>query len=312
MRKTGVCFATTGHIPSWSVCVCWVQGIHLLQQVSSHQISGRCIVRITFSDFAVASNTIRLLLLGENLRLIEVNLSPESPASRQRDRQAMVRPHGSHPVRCVTRQRVDKEEEKKNCSSARTQLKMTCQVMSRMPSVYPGLWWYQRYKKHERIDGDWPGMCSREQTLFLKFSEMLGVFKPTLSTPLQSAGAAALHPLTLTDLRKAGSVIGWRQETMGVAVMVVEEQDTEQTVINHRAAQTKLSATDWTESAASSPKGSDAFVVWWQQHTISTMKKKNCTTYTNLRLSETHGERLNGNIAQCNLLLFIIYTHKCT
>lgn len=61
---------------------------------------------------------------------------------------------------------------------------------------------------------------------------MLEVFKPALSSPLRSAGAAALHPVTLTDLRKAGSVIGWRQETMG-AVMVVEEQDTEQTVIDH-------------------------------------------------------------------------------
>lgn len=47
------------------------------------------------------------------------------------------------------------------------------------------------------------------------YSEMLEALKPTLSAPMQSAGAAALYPLTLTDLRKAGSVIGWRQETMG-------------------------------------------------------------------------------------------------
>lgn len=45
------------------------------------------------------------------------------------------------------------------------------------------------------------------------------------------------------------------------AVMVVEEQDTEQTVIDYWAAQNTLSATHWTESEASSPKDSDHFVV---------------------------------------------------
>lgn len=44
---------------------------------------------------------------------------------------------------------------------------------------------------------------------------MREVFEAALWSPLRSAGAAALHPVTLTDLRKAVSVIGWRQETMG-------------------------------------------------------------------------------------------------
>lgn len=135
MRKMRVCGATSELIPSFLVCVCQVQGVQLLQLPSSHQNSACCIVRITFSDFAAASNTVRLLLPGESLRLIEVSLSPESPARRRRDRQALVRPHGSHPVWCITGQGVDKEENKQlqdNSSSAWTKLKI-CWVVPLTP-----------------------------------------------------------------------------------------------------------------------------------------------------------------------------------
>lgn len=136
---------------------------------------------------------------------------------------------------------------------------------------------------------------------------MLEVLKPTLSTPLQSAGAAALHPLTLTDLRKAGSVIGWRQETME-AVMVVEEQDTEQTVIDYWAAQNTLSAT------GSSPKDSDHFVVGLTAtaHSFYHERKKR-KTFANLLLFETHGVKTQWH--QCTMQLtlayfYTLYIHK--